>query len=119
MKFSELDALEARTAKGQTDLVYTLLKLASEAGEAAGELAEAHRAGRAVDRVEALGELGDVLWCVAKAARILGADTETCARLVASKLARRVLHGKDKPAERVEAEKLLAFLDSDRGRYDF
>lgn len=97
-KRAELTAIYRGTIEHAEDrLAYTLLGLCSEAGEAAGKLAKAMRAGVPVDRDALLDELGDTLWYITMAADEMGVSLEEIAGRNARKLSDRqqrgVLHG--------------------------
>ena len=81
-------------------LVYTALGLNGEAGEFAEKVKKLIRDKGGVlnrtpeDNLELIWELGDMLWYTAQAARMLGANLETVARLNLDKLASRKERGK-------------------------
>ena len=81
---------------------YPFLLLAEEAGEACGKVAKLIRdkGGKelrslsADDRRKLNMELGDVLWAIAEAAGVIGADLEHVAQLNLTKLSGRRARGK-------------------------
>lgn len=73
---------------GKTELTYTALGLASEAGEYAGKIKKLLRDAE-FSREAAMAELGDVLWYVAAAADALGFDLRDVADANITKLADR------------------------------
>ena len=91
------DAISTAVYPPDEGLVYCLLQLASEAGEAAGKLGKAIRKGAEVDTEALAHELGDVLWYVANAANELGYDLSEIAAMNIQKLKSRtergVIHG--------------------------
>ena len=74
-------------------LLYTALALNEEAGEYAGKLAKAIRAGTAPDTEAAAKELGDTLWQLAAAAGELGYTLQDIALMNLDKLYERKLRG--------------------------
>lgn len=95
MKLNEYQNAAMTTAVYPEDqgLTYTILGLASEAGELAGKLKKQIRDGEG--HYEAMkAELGDVLWYVAMAAEELGVGLEEIANRNLEKLASRANRGK-------------------------
>lgn len=93
-KRAEITAIYRGTIPHPDDrLAYTLLGLASEAGEAAGVLAKALRAGETLNKDKLASELGDVLWFLAMATQEMGLDLETIADRNLTKLRGRAERG--------------------------
>jgi len=78
------------------DLSYVSLGLAGEAGEFANKVKKLIRDTGAItmqDRLRLIDELGDALWYISDAARILGVDLEIVAGSNLTKLANRAESG--------------------------
>jgi len=73
-------------------LSYTVLGLNGEAGEVAEKVKKAIRDSN-LDRDGIIKELGDVLWYLSQAAREVGIDLNTVAKINLKKLARRKERG--------------------------
>ncbi len=99
MNIDDYQMFASTTAKypKETGLVYTVLGMASEAGEVAGKLKKAIRDEDGVisDERKAvlLAELGDVLWYVAMVAFELRTDLSTVAEMNLDKLIDRNARG--------------------------
>ena len=99
MNIDDYQMFASTTAKypKESGLVYTVLGMASEAGEVAGKLKKAIRdeAGEITAERKAvlLAELGDVLWYVAMVAVELQTDLSTVAEMNLDKLIDRNTRG--------------------------
>ena len=100
MNFTEYQERAAETAMypKERGLEYTVLGLASEAGEVAGKLKKVIRDEDGVLSMKSLDalfdELGDVLWYVAMVAKELRVSLDTVAENNIQKLASRKARGK-------------------------
>jgi len=74
-------------------LLYTALALNEEAGEYAGKIAKAVRAGTELNKEAAAFELGDTLWQLAAAAGVIGYSLQDIALMNLDKLYERKLRG--------------------------
>lgn len=83
--------MAAMTAKPGLDMMYFTGKLVCEAGEASQMALKQAYHGRPMDYDQLAEELGDALWYIANAARLMGLSLESVARLNFQKLAGR--HG--------------------------
>lgn len=99
MNFDEYQQLASTTAKypSHSGLTYTVLGLASEAGEVAGKLKKAIRDSDGTvspeRREQLLAEVGDVLWYVAMVAMELNATLSSVAEANLDKLLDRKARG--------------------------
>jgi NTP pyrophosphatase (non-canonical NTP hydrolase) len=99
MNIDDYQMFASTTAKypKESGLIYTVLGMASEAGEVAGKLKKAIRdeAGEITPERKAvlLAELGDVLWYVAMVATELETDLSTVAEMNLDKLIDRNTRG--------------------------
>src|SRR5689334_15622814 len=79
------------------DPVYPVLGLAGETGEFVELVKKAWRKGAwpdGVDKVEAVGELGDIVWYVTRIAHLLGVSLEQVLSANKAKLSDRKVNGK-------------------------
>ncbi len=74
-------------------VVYPILGLCGEAGEASEKVKKALRSGVDMPREEILKELGDVLWYITAAAKELGYSLEDVARVNVTKILDRRARG--------------------------
>lgn len=75
------------------DIMYAILGLCGESGEAAEKLKKSIRDNNRLDSVEIAKELGDVLWYVNLAANVMGYTLEDIAKMNISKLDSRMKRG--------------------------
>jgi NTP pyrophosphatase (non-canonical NTP hydrolase) len=97
MDLSEYQAKAAATAlyPKQFKVVYPMIGMCNEAGEALGKLKKVMRGDKDMDgqRDALLDELGDVLWYIAAVATDLDADLSDIARVNLDKLESRLQRG--------------------------
>lgn len=98
MTLDEYQQRAVRTAiyPSHVSILYPLIGLSNEAGEALGKMKKILRGDKTLPETHAdlVAEVGDVLWYVAAAARDLGMTLEEVAKLNIDKLESRALRNK-------------------------
>lgn len=107
MGHDERDALPEYAALGLAgesaellDLVMAAGAVSASSGRCAELVKKARRKSLPLDVVDAVAELGDVLWYASRFAKKIGVPTGTVLEACEAKLRRRKLKGKDPEAER-------------------
>ncbi len=91
VSLNDYQSMAAMTAKPGLDMVYLTGKLTCEAGEASQMALKHVYHNRPMDYDQLAAELGDALWYIANAARLMGLSLESVAMLNFQKLNER--HG--------------------------
>jgi len=91
VSLNDYQSMAVATAKPGLDMVYLTGKLVCEAGEASQMALKHAYHGRPMDYDQLAEELGDALWYIAVAARLMGLSLESVAMLNFQKLNER--HG--------------------------
>lgn len=84
-------AIRGGVYPAEHNIIYPMIGLANETGEAMGKLKKYLRGDKPLVEIQPalLDELGDVLWYLTAACRALGADLEDIAQINSEKLRRR------------------------------
>lgn len=102
VSLNDYQNMAAMTAKPGLDMVYLTGKLVCEAGEASQMALKQAYHNRPMDYDQLAAELGDALWYIAVAARLMGLSLESVAMLNVQKLNER--HGQSYNAAHYDAD---------------